>query len=166
MNIFITTDTHFGHESIKTLCGRPKDFEKQIIKSWEEQVTDEDLVIVLGDIAWNLKEVENFKKLKGRKILVRGNHDTKSLAWYMQNGFDAAVDEMVMKLQGINILFTHAPKIFHEYDINVHGHLHNCAKVDSVCQHFPIALETMGYGVFNIKPILKAIKKQLKSACN
>jgi len=54
---------------------------EKIEKSWRENVSEDDTVILAGDFSWaiNLNEVlEDFKfinKLPGRKILIKGNHD-------------------------------------------------------------------------------------------
>ena len=53
----------------------------KIISSWNSLVTDEDIVILAGDYSWAMKleEVEKdfqlLNQLKGKKILIRGNHD-------------------------------------------------------------------------------------------
>lgn len=53
----------------------------KIVASWNNIVTDEDIVILAGDYSWAMKleEVEKdfefLKSLKGKKIIIRGNHD-------------------------------------------------------------------------------------------
>jgi predicted phosphohydrolase len=48
---------------------------------WRERVTDQDLVLVPGDISWAMRleqalpDLELLADLPGRKVLVRGNHD-------------------------------------------------------------------------------------------
>lgn len=48
---YVITDTHFGHEDIKTLANRPDNYEDLIIKSWNSLVKADDIVICLGDMA-------------------------------------------------------------------------------------------------------------------
>lgn len=160
-NIWIITDTHFRHERMHTLCHRPKDYNEQIIKSWRENVQPDDLVIHLGDVAWPQGWEEGIiKELPGRKILVRGNHDATSLPTLMTRGFDVAVDSMSMTLNGLDILFTHAPAINHQHDINVHGHLHQKdLEVESTGVHWCCSLERQGYKVQKVADLWKTWRK-------
>ncbi|WP_026478741.1 metallophosphoesterase [Alkaliphilus transvaalensis] len=54
---------------------------EKIQKNWLEQVTEEDTVLIAGDISWAMKmeeamvDLEWIHRLPGRKILIRGNHD-------------------------------------------------------------------------------------------
>ncbi len=55
-------------------------FEK-IKKDWREKVTDEDVVIIAGDISWAMKlenalpDLQAIATLPGQKVFIRGNHD-------------------------------------------------------------------------------------------
>ena len=66
MNTWITADCHFGHANIIKYCKRPfKDLEEMnaiLIKNWNERVSPGDIVIVLGDFAWE----SSFDKIKER----------------------------------------------------------------------------------------------------
>ena len=84
---------------------------------------DDDIVIILGDISWNC-DLSKLDKLKGRKILVRGNHDKKSCESYMQY-FDFACESFKLDYKGVDIVFTHEPLLKVGADLNIHGHLHN-----------------------------------------
>ena len=58
-------------------------------------------------------------------------------------------------LWGTNIIFSHKPLIFHDHDINIHGHLHNLAKLKSCCNAYPLALEVTGYTPVLLMDILE-----------
>lgn len=81
MNVFFTSDTHFGHARILELSNRPFDsiehMNDEIVKRWNEVVKPEDMVYHLGDVALGPihDSLANVKRLNGRKILVLGNHD-------------------------------------------------------------------------------------------
>lgn len=53
----------------------------KIISSWNELVTDDDIVILAGDYSWAMKleevvpDFDFLNNLKGTKIIIRGNHD-------------------------------------------------------------------------------------------
>lgn len=83
-------------------------------------------MIHLGDVFIGSAEGwrEIWPQLTGRKMLVRGNHDRqRSLTWWMENGFDGAVDSMIFR----RMWLTHEPAKFlpDGCELNIHGHLHN-----------------------------------------
>lgn len=55
-------------------------FEK-IKQDWLNKVTDQDVVVIAGDVSWAMKleealpDLQDVASLTGRKIIVRGNHD-------------------------------------------------------------------------------------------
>lgn len=160
--IWVIADTHFHHENMIKRGIRPPDYEEKIIKNWNSQVKDEDIVIVLGDVAWNNK-YDVLKSLKGRKILVKGNHDYKSCRTYMEKYFDFACETFSMTYQGIPIIFSHEPlKWFNEL-YNIHGHLHSMVHRKDTGRtpaHILISLELMGYNVFSLDYILFKLTKK------
>ncbi len=56
--------------------------------------------------------------------LIRGNHDKKSIPWYLSQGWDFVADAVSMTIEGVSYLFTHRPEFAFEEDYNIHGHLH------------------------------------------
>lgn len=85
MTVFFISDTHFGHKNILHLGdGRPyKDIghhDAMIVANWYDTVTDDDMVIHLGDVAmgpWP-EGLMKMKGLPGFKVLIPGNHDRVS----------------------------------------------------------------------------------------
>ena len=143
--IYVIPDTHLGHENIKKYCNRPDKFENLIEKNWQEVVTGTDTVIHLGDISFDEKWIERLGSWNGKKILVRGNHDKKPYDFYLSCGFTAVVEELVMDIKNVVILFSHRPRFGHDYDINIHGHQHNLAVYDDKRLYLPLSIEHMGY---------------------
>jgi calcineurin-like phosphoesterase family protein len=79
--LFMTSDTHFGHDRIRDLCGRPFDsvdeMNEFMVRKWNETVKSTDTVIHLGDVALG-KIAESLPivgRLNGIKFLCPGNHD-------------------------------------------------------------------------------------------
>lgn len=78
---FFTSDTHFGHERIISLCNRPfadvHEMNEAIIRNWNNVVSPEDTVFHLGDVAMGpwVEWDSLLTRLNGYKILVVGNHD-------------------------------------------------------------------------------------------
>lgn len=70
-------------------CDKPMDifsgwsnYLERLEANWNSMVTDEDTVVLLGDHSWALRLEDSYKdmefihsRLKGKKILVKGNHD-------------------------------------------------------------------------------------------
>ena len=127
MKIWITTDTHFGHDKMQEYCGRPDGFEYLILK-YQSYLSFGDLLIHLGDFCigndknWHDKFMA---RTPSKKILIRGNHDRKSDSWYLNNGWDFVCEQFRNTYFGKDILFSHCPKPDIGYDINIHGHFHN-----------------------------------------
>ena len=143
--LWVITDTHFDHQAIISRCGRPANFTALVCENWRKVVKRTDTVIHLGDCAWRPEGMKRLLSLPGRKILVRGNHDDKSLEKYMDMGWDFACDSTVMKLGGITILFSHKPRWGHRADINIHGHFHDLHREDFSRLYLPLSIEAMGY---------------------
>ena len=87
--IFITSDTHFGHDR-EFLYG-PRGFsniddhDKAVIQNWNSVVQPDDTVYHLGDVMLNDNDhgMECLRQLNGTIIIVPGNHDTDTrLALY------------------------------------------------------------------------------------
>ncbi len=84
MAIYAIGDLHlsFGSSKPMNIFGPEWDgHPEKIEKNWNDLVSEDDLVILAGDISWamQLQEVEAdlnwLSGLKGSKLLVRGNHD-------------------------------------------------------------------------------------------
>ncbi len=128
MNYWVTTDTHFGHNRLTELSGRPENFEDLILRKHGNMINKNDVLIHLGDICFYKDTYwhERFMSINKFKVwLVRGNHDKKSNHWYLTHGWDFVAKTIQMNIFGLDILFSHAPQPDTGYDINIHGHFHN-----------------------------------------
>ncbi|HBN13054.1 MAG TPA: hypothetical protein DD415_05510 [Clostridiales bacterium] len=84
MKIFSISDLHLSGAADKPMdvfgAGWENHFEK-IKSDWAEKVSDEDIVLICGDVSWGttldegLYDLRSLKGLKGKKIFIRGNHD-------------------------------------------------------------------------------------------
>lgn len=84
---WFTADQHFWHSRIIKHANRPFDsveeMNKTLIDNWNDCVKPTDTVYVLGDMFWcGRKKAEPIvKSLLGKKILVKGNHDSGTKRW-------------------------------------------------------------------------------------
>lgn len=131
-NLYIG-DLHFGHEQILWLDNRPfgtvEEMDDALIRNWQQAVSPDDTVYVLGDMFWRtvpgLRRAEIIRSLPGRKILVRGNHDTDDA----DAGFDAAYDALTVKDGSDDVYLCHYPCIghpgFYKGAVHLYAHVHN-----------------------------------------
>lgn len=129
MKYYIISDTHFGHDAIIEYCQRPKDHESKTLMNILTDVPANGCLIHLGDFALGNEEQACARLCQyclAKKILVRGNHDSKSTSWYLEHGWDFVCDSFKMTYCGKIICFSHKPQPWDgDWEINVHGHLHN-----------------------------------------
>jgi calcineurin-like phosphoesterase family protein len=78
-DVWYTADPHFGHANIIRYCDRPwptpEAMDAGLIERWNDRVSPEDTVWVLGDVSLTPKALGPVRALNGAKILVAGNHD-------------------------------------------------------------------------------------------
>jgi calcineurin-like phosphoesterase family protein len=93
-NVFIVSDTHFGHANIcKFTCrgvrlrpwDRIEDHDEALVANWNAVVKPTDKVYHLGDVAIAKKSLDILSRLHGDKILIRGNHDIFKLEDYAKH---------------------------------------------------------------------------------
>jgi calcineurin-like phosphoesterase family protein len=169
MNIWVTTDTHFSHKLILEKNLRPSNFEDKIKKGLLNCVKEGDLLIHLGDVCLG-NDIENhnwFKKnLHCKTYLIRGNHDRKSMGWYLGNGWDSVSERLDINLFGKRICFTHIPiPEDGNFDINLHGHFHNTnhrrnePRFNEILteKHKLIALEYVNYLPLKLNKIISSL---------
>jgi len=102
VTIWLTADTHFSHHNVIEYCARPysgiEEMNEDMIRRWNDVVHATDLVYHLGDFglspARKLGQIR--QKLKGRIVLIRGNHDfgIKPKRWKEEVGIDDVVDKI------------------------------------------------------------------------
>lgn len=102
MGLFAIADLHLslGVDKPMDVFRGWDDYVGRLKTNWERLITDDDTVVIAGDISWAMKLeecVEDFSfinSLPGRKLLLKGNHDywwqTKKKIddFLLANGFD------------------------------------------------------------------------------
>ena len=132
MSFYIITDTHFGHYKLTEYNARPQQFTEKILNNLSTfKFSSSDVLIHLGDFCIGNDEMWTnafMTIVPCKKWLILGNHDRKSISWYLSHGWDFVGESFEMKYGGFNILFSHVPRRNSDYpsiDFNIHGHLHN-----------------------------------------
>ncbi len=136
VNRFVISDHHLGHtnswEKFKLEDGSPlrpftsnEEMNETMIERHNAKVKEQDTVYFLGDVVINKKYLELVKRMNGRKILIRGNHDIFKDEEYREVGFQ--------QIHGVRVftdkfIMSHIPLhpdcVTERFRVNVHGHLH------------------------------------------
>ena len=133
--IYFSSDLHFGHN--KNFLYEPRGFnsieehDEQIIKNWNEIITDEDDVYILGDLMLNDNEsgIEKLKQLKGKIHIILGNHDSAVRQEIYKTLFDEVLYATMIKVGKQYYFLTHYPSITSNYDDRpYHSHVINLSR--------------------------------------
>jgi len=122
--------------------GRPfkslDEMHEYILRRWNEKVNNGDTVYVLGDVAMRGKNdalIALVAQLKGKKVLIKGNHDDLSDYRYKQL-FHEILDykELSDSFEGrtYKVVLSHYPILMwngqHSGTLLLYGHTHNSAE--------------------------------------
>lgn len=133
-NTFFTSDLHFGHKNVIKFDNRPfssvEEMDDTLIENWNTKVDNKDIVYILGDVSWykDQETADILHKLKGHKILIKGNHDR--VHGQVRKQFDnvTSYDEIILD-KNKHIVLCHYPILFfnrHRYGSYMfYGHVHN-----------------------------------------
>ena len=132
--VYFTSDLHYGDHRPHTQLRRSKtlsipddQIDNLIIDNWNKKVTNYDTVFVLGDITF--KGLGFLKLLKGRKILIRGNHDTSYTDDELLEYFDGVYDTLILKdMFSEPVFLCHKPEDARDDMITLNGHVHDVWK--------------------------------------
>lgn len=84
MKIFAISDLHLSinNEKPMDIFGPVwEGYLDKILAQWKEKVSDDDLVLMAGDLSWAMKleevkaDLYFLKDLPGKKVIIKGNHD-------------------------------------------------------------------------------------------
>lgn len=162
---WIISDTHFGHKNIIGYENRPfgsvEEMDQAMIDRWNEMVkSPEDIVWHLGDVAManSARFQEIMAQLRGRKRLIKGNHDERPDRWYLDRGFEF-VSAYPLLLRGFFWL-SHEPLYMNANMpyVNIHGHIHS--KRYEGEQHINVSVEHLGYRPAMFDELVAHLKPQ------
>lgn len=137
MNVWYTSDTHFGHKNIMKYNPLFRQYptldamDEGMIEIWNRNVKKLDRVFILGDVSFykSEKSTQILQQLNGTKVLIRGNHDSHCLKrtdFRLQ--FEAIHDYLEVNVNGTNMVLFHFPisswHRIHHGAVHLHGHCH------------------------------------------
>jgi len=175
--IYCCSDYHFMHTNIIKYCARPFDnvehMNAELERRWNELVADDDIVMFIGDLSAGVGKRKDelgqiIQRLKGKKVLIRGNHDHQKDSFYLQSGFKQVGDHAFFN----GVLFTHGPAKHSEEHMHevchaamklkdkykpvliIHGHEHKLGPEHE--GHYNCASDRHDYRPFTLRSALVA----------
>jgi len=139
----VISDLHFGHKNIanfrKGLWTTELEHREAVIEAWNSLVKKHDTTYILGDAAFTDEGLEAIKKLKGMKVLIRGNHDVLNIRKYL-----GVFNEVYGIWKKNGVWMSHAPIHPDELrgHVSCHGHVHYETIKDS--RYFNCCVENVG----------------------
>ena len=136
---YFTSDQHFGHFNIIRLCQRPfaslEEMDEVLLAKWNAKVKDSDRVFILGDLFFRARDpVGTLRRLKGRKTLILGNHDSSWTGKVELPRYFESVHTMLETSDGEHTLtLCHYPMMTFNHCMRaymLHGHIHGNTNAD------------------------------------
>lgn len=186
---FVIADLHFGDRDMLTILDgntkplRPftgvEEHDAVLIENWNKVVTHpSDKVYVLGDVAQKRKDLENFSKLIGKKILIKGNHDIYEMKEYAKYFKDIRATHRLQDGILMSHIPVHADTFGKAHLLNIHGHIHHRKVMkqepDIVLdrnitfksvpdpRYFCVSCEHINYTPINLEDIRSQVSEYLK----
>lgn len=123
MDIRYIADTHLYYaDSLSWRKNTLDDYANDLVINYNASVTDDTIVRWVGDIGeYCSKTVEVLKELRGRKILILGNHDD---VW-PRNVLEQLFEDVCNRIHSSNVFVQHIPPLMETNACYViHGHHH------------------------------------------
>lgn len=159
--VFVCADLHFSHKNIIKYEDRPfadaDEMNEKLIENWNSVVTKNDLVIVLGDVAFTnkTKTKELVSRLNGQKYLVMGNHDRhRSIEFWRDAGFCYVSPYPI--IYGGMFLMSHEPREKTSDDFfYIYGHVHGSEDYEDWTKHSAcVSIERLNYKPAELADVL------------
>lgn len=169
--VYFTSDLHFGHSGIIEMRNRPfrniNEMNRVLLSNYNAVVQKNDIVYILGDISHHMPIDEAnkmIKKLNGKKILVKGNHDKE----YDIELFEEICDFKTISLNGIYFALMHYPMLSWPKSkggsIQLHGHIHsdglyNLENKEENIARYDVGVDANRYYPVSLKQIIEFFER-------
>jgi len=145
--VYVISDTHFGHKNITKYRPQFKTAEEHdavLLQNIKNVVSKRDILIMLGDIAFNTEALMKLKSIECRKQLILGNHDMQFSRVDILKLYEVFTRvDALRSYKGVWL--SHAP--IHPDELrgkkNVHGHTHFNSIEDP--RYFNACVEQLDY---------------------
>lgn len=162
--VFFTADLHFYHDKIIRHTQRPfhnvEEMNKVLMRKWNDKVSSHDEVYILGDFTMKGADIASscLYGLKGRKYLIRGNHDNFVDSSNFEPSLFVSIRDY-MEIAYINqrfVLFHYPMMEWNGYGkgaIALHGHQHNHKEYNMENRRNGILRYDVGVDANNMEPV-------------
>lgn len=162
--VYFTADLHFYHDKIIRHTQRPfrnvEEMNTALIKKWNDKISYDDEVYILGDFTMKGADMASacLSSLRGRKHLIRGNHDhfVDSPA-FEQSLFLSVENYMEITYQNTKFVLFHYPILewngYGKGAIALHGHQHNHKNYNIENRKAGILRYDVGVDANNMEPV-------------
>lgn len=166
VDIWLISDTHFGHDNIIRYCGRPFDnaahMTEAMVERWNAVVRPSHHVYHLGDVAVSQAVLHAvMPRLAGHKRLLLGNHDNHApIADYARY-----FDKITLWRPLDFLILSHVPLPRDNFPgktrVNVHGHIHE--KRSPAGPYLNACVEHTDYAPVHLDDYLARARKIVKN---
>lgn len=158
--IYVLADPHFYHKNLVEWDIRKLGYEESLWSGLQEMPSNS-MLVCLGDVCLRDDDYIHSRLNKGcpaqHRVLILGNHDSRSIWWYLRRGWSHVAYGMIIERFGLKILLTHRPVELPEWiDWNIHGHYHRYQKppTEDDGKHIVVSCEILGYKPVTLKSLL------------
>jgi len=159
MNVFFTSDTHFGDHRVLNIRPRPfgsvSEMNEEIIKRWNSRIGRGDRIWHLGDFASTTESARRiFTRLNGEKHLVTGNIDGEAVHTL---GWSTVQAYAEVTIDGVMLVLCHYPfrtwNGIHRRAINLHGHSHG--RLKPLRRQFDVGVDAHDFYPITLQDLIK-----------
>jgi len=154
---FLTAGLRLGQPDVIETYRRPfesvEEHDKTLIDNWNEVISDDDMIWVLGDLAYGTRDqVLRFtRRLNGRKVIMLGNIDRDPIQWWVEHGFGAAMRKSIV-FDKTKIRLSYAA---HHSCAQVN--LHGCTEGSYLPNHQTVSVERWDWRPVQLRDVLKSM---------
>jgi calcineurin-like phosphoesterase family protein len=158
MKYWFTADLHLGHANIIKFCSRPyksiEQMDDALIRNWNSRVQPDDIIFIIGDFCYRNNTNKNTyaRRLVGKPIFIRGNHDKN-------NATKTSINYIGLSLGGKSLLLIHDPaEAFGTSELTLCGHVHQNWKFKTTSSGLDccnVGVDVWGFRPICIEEILK-----------
>jgi predicted phosphohydrolase len=194
VHLYAISDTHLSLSNDKgmEIYSGWEHYIDKLSDNWRQVVTDDDTVVIAGDISWSrditsgLKDFTFLESLPGKKILIKGNHDywwknisamhkifseipLKSIEFLRNNTIAFLNDYLICGATGVDIqLLLQTESVNNRNIMRLENSLKEAAKSclkPIVFVHFPPIMKDLRGNIICCTDIMRLFKKYRVSDC-